>query len=78
MRQYEWVIIIVTDQYKDKSGKTVNRMVILADTGGAFTNNLYQVDYLSGAYPSKEACYRATAGLPDYVTAYFMVLKKKY
>jgi hypothetical protein len=62
-------------EYKGVKGMKVHRLGILADTGGAFVNNLYQVDYLSGAYPNKETCYRANRHLPNYVSAYFMVLK---
>ncbi len=63
-------------QYPNRSGTLTSRIGILADTGGAFADNLYQVDYLAGSYPGKEAFYRATRQLPDYVDAYFMVLKK--
>lgn len=64
-------------QYLDKTGKTVTRAGIMADTGGAFQNNLYQVDFLAGSYAGKEAFYQANRHLPNYVIAYFMVLKNK-
>ncbi len=54
----------------------VTRAGIFADTGGAFENNLYQVDYLTGSYAGREAFYQANRHLPNYVTAYFMVLKR--
>lgn len=63
-------------QYPDQKGKMVTRAGIFADTGGAFQNNLYQVDFLTGSYAGTEAFYQANRHLPDYVTAYFMVLKK--
>lgn len=63
-------------QYPDHTGKRVTRVGILADTGGAFQNNGYQVDFLAGSYAGKEAFSRAARQLPDYVTAYFMVLKQ--
>ncbi|WP_407927642.1 hypothetical protein [Legionella fallonii] len=63
-------------QYPGQSGTWTSKIGILADTGGAFADNLYQVDYLAGSYPGKEAFSRATRHLPDYVNAYFMVLKK--
>ncbi|KTD06690.1 hypothetical protein Lgra_2528 [Legionella gratiana] len=63
-------------QYPNQNGKIVTRAGIFADTGGAFANNLYQVDFLAGTYAGNEAFYRATRHLPNYVTAYFMVLKK--
>lgn len=62
-------------QYKDKSGAKTTQAGIMADTGGAFDDNLYQIDYLAGSYSGKEASYKATRHLPDYVEAYFMVLK---
>ena len=62
-------------QYPDKSGNMVTRAGIFADTGGAFENNLYQVDFLTGSYAGKDAFYQANHHLPNYVTAYFMVLK---
>lgn len=62
-------------QYHDQSGAMISRAGIFADTGGAFADNLYQVDYLAGSYSGKEAFYQATRHLPDYVDAYFMVLK---
>lgn len=62
-------------QYKDAKGTETTRVGILADTGGAFADNLYQVDYLAGSYKGKEAFYKAAKNLPDYVDAYFMVLK---
>ncbi|HFL2260372.1 hypothetical protein SCZ71_04645 [Legionella pneumophila serogroup 1] len=63
-------------QYQDKSGRPMTKMGILADTGGAFNNNLYQIDYLAGSFAGKDALYRATRDLPDYVDAYFMILKQ--
>lgn len=65
-------------QYRDKNHQDKSVMGIFADTGGAFEKNLYQVDFLSGKYPSKEACYSAWKATPDYVNAYFLVLKNKF
>ncbi|MBL7481427.1 hypothetical protein [Legionella bononiensis] len=62
-------------QYREKSGQLISRAGIMADTGGAFADNLYQVDYLAGSYPGKEAFYQETQHLPDYVEAYIMILK---
>lgn len=63
-------------QYPHKKGALTTRIGILADTGGAFKNNLYQVDFLTGTYAGKEAFYQANRYLPNYVAAYFMVLKQ--
>jgi hypothetical protein len=65
-------------EYPSSQSKHIARLGILADTGGAFSNNLYQVDFLAGAYSSKEACYKAMISIPDYVNTYFLVLKKNH
>lgn len=62
-------------QYPDEKGNQVMRAGILADTGGAFQNNGYQVDFLAGSYPNQAAFHQAVRHLPDYVSAYFMVVK---
>ncbi|MGQ3889445.1 hypothetical protein ACQUW5_10485 [Legionella sp. CNM-1927-20] len=62
-------------QYQNKTGQIISRAGILADTGGAFANNLYQVDFLAGTYSSREAYNQATRNIPNYVAAYFLVLK---
>lgn len=62
-------------QYPNEKKNTVTRVGILADTGGAFKDNQYQVDFLTGSYAGKDAFYKANRLLPNYVTAYFMVLK---
>lgn len=69
---------VLVIQYRESSGEMVSRAGIFADTGGAFVDNLYQVDYLAGSYAGKEAYYRATRNLPDYVAAYFMILKSEH
>ncbi|WP_133127265.1 hypothetical protein [Legionella nagasakiensis] len=63
-------------QYSDSKGNIITRAGIFADTGGAFKDNSYQVDFLTGSYAGQEAFYQANRHLPNYVTAYFMVLKK--
>lgn len=63
-------------QYPDRTGKITTRAGIFADTGGAFENNQYQVDFLTGSYAGRAAFAQANRNIPDYVTAYFMVLKK--
>jgi hypothetical protein len=42
---------------------------VLADTGGAFQPNLYQLDWMAGVYPSHEAFLAATARIPERVGA---------
>ncbi|STX51097.1 Uncharacterised protein [Legionella busanensis] len=62
-------------QYRNRIGQIISRAGILADTGGAFADNLYQVDFLAGTYSSKDAYNQATRNIPNYVAAYFLVLK---
>ena len=64
-------------QYLDAAGTMQSRAGILADTGGAFEHNLYQIDFLAGSYPGRQAFNQATRHLPDYVAAYFMILKER-
>ncbi|TAL65466.1 MAG: hypothetical protein EPN84_01470 [Legionella sp.] len=63
-------------QYHNDAGSTISKVGVFADTGGAFADNLYQVDYLAGAYAGKNAFIQAARNLPDYVSAYFMVVKE--
>ncbi|WP_218156538.1 hypothetical protein [Pseudoalteromonas denitrificans] len=51
------------------------KMAILADTGGAFEDNLYQLDYLSGSYSGFKEYAKANKHLPDYISVWFMLLK---
>ncbi len=48
---------------------------VVADTGGAFIPNLYQLDYLAGLFPDRQAFSRQTGYVPDYVKAYILVKK---
>lgn len=52
------------------------RLVVLADSGGAFYGNLGQLDYFAGAYTSHQAMYDATKTLPSRVHAGLLVLKQ--
>nr|HAT8714376.1 hypothetical protein [Legionella jordanis] len=63
-------------QYPGQDGRMITKAGIMADTGGAFDNNAFQIDYLSGSYAGKDAFYKATQHLPNYVNAYFMLLKQ--
>jgi len=57
------------------AGKPVNQMGILADQGGAFDNNLFQLDFLKGSYRGWKDYHHANKHLPDYVNAWLLVLK---
>lgn len=57
---------------------TVNgesRLTILADTGGAFTNNQYQLDYLGGYFKNGQDYINTYRHFPDYVEARILLLK---
>ena len=49
------------------------RLVVLADTGGAFQPNLFQLDYLAGTFPSAEAYAAWSRGTPTRVAASILV-----
>jgi hypothetical protein len=50
-------------------GRSGPRLAVLADSGGAFSPNLFQLDWFGGAHPSPEALYAATRDLPGRVRA---------
>lgn len=52
------------------------RLAVLADTGGAFDDNLYQLDYLAGSYHGFTEYAKANRHLPDYINVWFMVIKQ--
>jgi len=51
------------------------RLTILADTGGAFADNLYQLDWLSGYYRGWPDYYAANKHRGDYSQAYLLLKK---
>ena len=53
----------------------VLRLAVLADTGGAFQPNLFQLDWFAGAYPSHAAFAKGTAHLPVRARAMVLVAK---
>jgi len=54
----------------------VSRMGVLADQGGAFDNNLFQLDLLVDSYRGWQDYHQANKSLPDYAQAWIMLLKK--
>ena len=60
---------------RNEAGEPVYRMALLADTGGAFVDNLHQLDWLSGAYQGKTAYRQANRHIADYAQIW-MLLKK--
>lgn len=58
-----------------QQGKPVIRLGVLADTGGAFLPNLYQLDYLAGLFPSRAAYQKGVAHLPTYADTYILMAR---
>ncbi len=52
------------------------RLGVLADTGGAFLPNLYQLDFLAGIFGNKDEFQQAARTMPEYANAYFLIRKK--
>jgi hypothetical protein len=46
---------------------------VLGDLGGAFANNLYQLDLFAGVFRTKDAFKSWIKGISDAVQAYVMV-----
>jgi hypothetical protein len=65
-------LFLINYQVGDKS---YNNMGVLADQGGAFDNNLFQLDYLKGSYYGWKDYYQANKHLPDYANTWLMLLK---
>lgn len=59
----------------NQGGRKQLQMGVIADTGGAFLPNLYQLDYLSGIFPNQQSFQRYIRKLPEYANAYFLVKK---
>ncbi|WP_066381359.1 hypothetical protein [Anabaena sp. CA = ATCC 33047] len=59
----------------NQGGRKQLQMGVIADTGGAFLPNLYQLDFLAGIFPNQTAFRRHIRQLPEYANAYFLVKK---
>ncbi|WP_440874810.1 MltA domain-containing protein [Thalassotalea sp. PLHSN55] len=57
-------------------GEKISRLGILADQGGAFDNNLFQLDLLVDSYFGWQDYHQANKHLPDYADAWFMLIKE--
>ena len=67
---------IIALRYKNlESSKEEIRLCVLSDTGGAFKNNLYQIDFLSGFFDSKKDFQDYISKMPEYMKAYFLLRK---
>ncbi len=65
--------VIVLEYTKD--GSKHLQMGVIADTGGAFLPNLYQLDFLAGIFQDKKHFGEYISQIPDYATAYILVKK---
>jgi len=53
----------------------IARLGVLADQGGAFDNNLFQLDMLVDSYKDWSDYHQANSNLPDYAKAWLMLRK---
>lgn len=53
----------------------ISRLGVLADQGGAFDNNLFQLDLLVDSYFGWQDYHQANKSLPDYASAWLMLVK---
>lgn len=66
---------VVAMLYPGSDGQQRLRLGILADTGGAFVPNLYQLDYLAGVYPSRAAFQKGVAALPTHAQILILIAR---
>ncbi|MSP56332.1 MAG: hypothetical protein EXR69_12130 [Myxococcales bacterium] len=62
-------------EYPEGAGTTL-RLVVLADSGGAFQPNLCQLDLYGGAFPSHDALYAAWRSVPEHLRASVLVARE--
>jgi hypothetical protein len=65
-------IIVIED---NQNGKKRLKMGVIADTGGAFLPNLYQLDFLAGTFASEKDFQQYIHKLTEYTNAYILVKK---
>ncbi|MFT6417957.1 MAG: putative nucleic-acid-binding protein [Cognaticolwellia sp.] len=58
-----------------QAGEEISRLGVLSDQGGAFDNNLFQLDLLVDSYFGWEDYHQANKDLPDYASAWLMLMK---
>lgn len=57
------------------NGQNVSQLVILADEGGAFDDNLFQLDLLVDSHYGWDDYHKANKHLPDFVSAFILTAK---
>ena len=60
----------------EEAGQPTFRLTVLADTGGAFHDNLYQLDWLSGYYRGWEDYHAANRHISDYAEAWLLLKRR--
>ncbi len=58
-------------------GVKKKHLAVLADQGGAFENNLFQLDLLVGSYQGWDDYYKANKHIPDYAEVWLMLKKER-
>ncbi|MBU4387212.1 hypothetical protein KJ644_01935, partial [Candidatus Dependentiae bacterium] len=67
---------IIAIRYKNRITRaTEMRLGVLADSGGAFINNLYQLDFYGGIFTNYDDFYSWVRPMPKNVQAYIVVKK---
>ncbi|MDO8863335.1 MltA domain-containing protein [Haliea sp. E1-2-M8] len=60
----------------EEAGQPTFRLTVLADTGGAFHDNLYQLDWLSGYYRGWDDYHAANRQISDYAEAWLLLKRQ--
>ncbi len=60
-----------------QADQQISRLGVLSDQGGAFDNNLFQLDLLVDSYFGWQDYHQANKQLPDYASAWLMLVKGK-
>lgn len=64
---------IIAIRYKNRTTNKIEmRLGILADSGGAFINNLYQLDFYGGIFKNHDDFYKWVSPMPRNVQAYIL------
>jgi len=58
-----------------QADEQISRLGVLADQGGAFDENLFQLDLLVDSYYGWQDYHQANKTLPDYASAWLMLIK---
>jgi hypothetical protein len=67
---------IIAIRYKNRNTNKIEmRLGVLADSGGAFINNLYQLDFYGGIFKNHGEFYNWVSPMPRNVQAYILVKK---